>query len=524
MNKLIPLLKIHILNLFGLNHLRYTNNKKEKRKSICFFILMIFVTIILASTSFSYSLLIGWGVPDSRVLPNLAMAVTSILILFTTIYKSSNTLFVFRDYDIILSLPIKISTVVTSRILILYGTNLAFTLLIMVPAMIAYCMITSAPVLFYLLFLLTLFLIPLFPITIATIISTTITFVSSKFKRTPIVSTILTLAFSCLIIVYAMQMPNFINNIGEISSNLLTVMNRCYPVADLYTKAICDFDIGALLWFLLITIGVFAVFVWFITRNFKKINTKLINIKTTSSYRLTSLKTTPPIVSLWKKELKRVFSSTLYLSNYLMGPLLLTMGSVALLVFKDKFLNIPEFSETSAVLITFLPVTICVIIGMYPSTCCSISLEGKNLWILKSSPISTATIFLSKVLVNLTVIVPTILSNAAILAVALKPNVQELILLFLIPLAFSVLSSLIGLFVNLYFPNLTWTTEVTVIKQSAAVFISMCANIFGVIVLSLLSSLIPSLYSYPLLMMILLLDVFFYFLLKTKGKKKFAAL
>ncbi len=95
----------------------------------------------------------------------------------------------------------------------------------MVAAMIAYCMITSAPILFYLLFLLTLFLIPLFPITIVAIISTTITFVSSKFKRKPIVSTILTLTFSYLIIVYAMQMPNFINNIGEISSNLLAVMN-----------------------------------------------------------------------------------------------------------------------------------------------------------------------------------------------------------------------------------------------------------------------------------------------------------
>ena len=89
---------------------------------------------------------------------------------FTTIYKANGILFSFRDYDLQMSLPVKSSTIVASRILILYGMNLGFTLLVMLPAAAVYTWMASPSPLFYLFFFFSLLAIPMVPIILATIL------------------------------------------------------------------------------------------------------------------------------------------------------------------------------------------------------------------------------------------------------------------------------------------------------------------------------------------------------------------
>ena len=80
-------------------------------------------------------------------------------------------------------------------------------------------------------------------------------------------------------------------------------------------------------------------------------------------------------------------------------------------------------------------------------------------------------VFGSKILVNLTVTVPLSLLCSGMIALALPLTGVQLVFLFLTPLAFALLMAAAGLLINLYLPNLTWTNEAQVIKQSVPSFL-----------------------------------------------------
>jgi len=63
------------------------------------------------------------------LLPAITMAIASIITLFTTIYKVNGILYAFKDYDFIMSMPVKIKKIIYSRMVLLYLMNLTFTLL-----------------------------------------------------------------------------------------------------------------------------------------------------------------------------------------------------------------------------------------------------------------------------------------------------------------------------------------------------------------------------------------------------------
>ena len=54
-------------------------------------------------------------------------------------------------------------------------------------------------------------------------------------------------------------------------------------------------------------------------------------------------------------------------------------------------------------------------VGLTCTTGSSISIEGKNLWILKSSPLEVKDIFISKIAVNIILLVPAIIFDTIML-------------------------------------------------------------------------------------------------------------
>ena len=117
-----------------------------------------------------------------------------------------------------------------------------------------------------------------------------------------------------------------------------------------------------------------------------------------------------------------------------------------------------------------LPLILGALIMMTCTTSVSLSLEGKNLWILKSLPITKEEIYKGKMLFNLLLQIPTALISSALLAVRFRVTGMTLITLFVYPMA----AAFAG-------------TETTVVKQSAASFFAL---IFGIIVSILFMGLI----------------------------------
>ena len=180
------------------------------------------------------------------------------------------------------------------------------------------------------------------------------------------------------------------------------------------------------------------------------------------------------LLTLYKKEIKKYFSSVNYVLNTAIGSILLTLSVISLVIFvKGKIDAILGIEGLSEMFIKYGP----IIFGCFCLLSCtthpSISLEGKNVWILKSSPIKPIEIFISKIMVNLTILIPTILINMTILSIYLKTSFKTYILSLIIPILCSIFTSIMGIILNCFFINYEYKNEIQIIKQSAPAFISI---------------------------------------------------
>jgi ABC-2 type transport system permease protein len=489
MKKIMRLLSVQLWAALGD---MFTIGKNRKKKPTAIYVGVSLLVIFLSFVSFFYSFVIGSGLKSygcTEILPALMMAVTCIITLMTTVFKVKGTIFGFRDYDLVMSLPIDTGAIAASRLILLYVLNFMFVLIVMVPALLAYGILMKPDILFYIIGFVTMFFIPLVPIVIASFIGALIAFASTRFKHNNLVSILLSMGFLVLIMALSFRTEDNTKQLVNLSKSLAARINQIYPLSGMYIKALVHYDISSLLLFLGISLSAFAFYTAIVKKIFKKMNTLMMTGSYHTNYKMGRLKTTSPFRALYQKELKRFFSSTQYVVNSGFGIVMLTAAAVAS-IFVD--LN-KVFADEVAVeaIVTNSPVYICFCIIMTCTTMASISLEGKNLWIMKSLPVSPKTVYLSKIAVNLTVIAPAVI-DVIILGIAFKMPVVQILICLMITLVCAAFTSFYGLFMNLLLPNFTWTSEIVVIKNSAATLITVFSSMVYVGVLFLFLAVIPS--------------------------------
>lgn len=458
-------------------------HKKNKKKHMSAFAILAFSFLLFSFLSFSYSYSMGitmkmLGALD--VLPGLLMAVTCLITLMTSIYKVKGTLFGFKDYDIIMSLPVKTGTVVASRLLLLYIINIFFTVVIMVPGFIVYGYLARPLLLYYFLGAISIFFVPLIPIIIASIIGTVLAAISSRFKHSNAVNIVFTmlLVFFIFIASFGIQSDQQLIDIGK---TIKEQMNQIYPLAHLYLQGIIEYNIVSYILFLLISLIAFALFSIIVGKYFKKMNSSIMAKRVSASFKFKEEKQQSALKALYKKELKRYFSSGVYIMNTAFGPLMLLIGAIGLFFYKPEQVKaMLEMEEARTMLQNSMPIVIAFFVTSLSITASSISLEGKNLWIIKSAPIRVSDWFLSKMMVSFTVTVPTILIGGTLMCIHVRANAVQLLWTLALPLAYCYLTAVLGLLINLKFPVFDWTNETVVIKQSAASMIGTFAPMLTV--------------------------------------------
>lgn len=534
MNSLKPLLKIQLLSWFGINKAIHSKDKREKKKFIGFIILVLFVVISMFITSFAYSYLMAISFEQlgiMYILLAVMMMATCLFTLVTTIYKTTGFLFAFKDYDTIMSLPIKTSTIVVSRLFTIYIMNILFSLIVMLPAGIIYAVKTIPSFEFYIIFIITFLFIPMIPIIIGTIIGSLIAVISSKFKKNNIINLILTILFFIGIMAlsftlqFSMQSGTDFANIGI---QMINMINKIYPITIIYIDAVCNYNILSLILFVGVSVILFISFSTFVGYKYKSINTALTTVRTVSNYKLTTIKESSPFMALYKKELRRYFASPLYVLNTSTGLLLCVIMSLGLLIFGseslEQLLELPGFSD---IIGSLSPMVVSTFIAMSCTTCCSISLEGKSLWIIKSIPIKTKDILLSKIAVNLTILLPIILISGIILSLILNVSPIQIFMLFITPTVYAIFISLLGILVNLLYPNFSWESESVVVKRSVAMFISellgMAVTILPIILLFIININLNIAIG-VITMIFIVIDILLYKIVITKGVDIFSKL
>jgi ABC-2 type transport system permease protein len=523
MKQIMRLFSVQVWALLG--DMFFIGSGKKKKPKVLYAGILLFVTA-MAALAFFYFYMMGKVLlqyDSIEILPSLTMAASSLLVLMTTIFKVKGTIFGFRDYDLMMSLPVSTSKIVASRVLLLYSLNIVFVVMLMVPMMVAYGLLAEPGILFYISGSIMMFFVPLVPLLLASVLGTLLAFVSARFRHSNLVSILVYILAMILILALSFTTSGSDVQIINMSRYLTEQVNDAYPPAYFYGKAVIDKDSRALIAFLLISLGSFFLYSYLAGKFFRKLNSLAMAGSYRKNYKLNELTAASPLKALFRKEIKRYFSSPVYVLNTGIGIVLLTIGAIALFFIDlNKLGGDPQLSwmlaQGGPLFISFCIATSC-------TTMASVSLEGSSLWIVKSLPVPTGTIFASKILVNLLITAPAML-DAVLITIALRLGVMTGLLLILVALMSALFISMLGLVVNLKFPNLTWTSETVVVKQSAASMLTVFGSLLTLGLQVLLLMLIKDfIFTYLLYLGILALGAaLIYRILMTYGVKRFQEL
>ena len=193
-----------------------------------------------------------------------------------------------------------------------------------------------------------------------------------------------------------------------------------------------------------------ALAVWFLGRRFGRLRALLMARRTRSAYRPEALKARSPAMALFGKEMRRFFASALYVLNGGAGLLLMTLMTLALIILgADQLELLLELPGLASMLMAVLPFLLGLMNAMTAPSACALSLEGKSLSILKSLPVSSRAVLLSKAAVTAVLTGGATVVNALALTIALRPTLLEALWLWILPLLYGFVSAQAGLLFNL---------------------------------------------------------------------------
>ena len=410
--------------------------------------------------------------------PPLIAALVCVSTLVFSIYRASTMLFSARELEITLAMPVRLSAIVASRVMGLYLANLPFALMVTIPAIVPYIRAAQPGALFYPIFAVCTLAAPLVPVVLAAIVGALVAFASSRFRAAKYINMLLLVAVS----LGAMYFSFTINanpeamaslDLGAVGETLSRAISRIYPLSELYARAVARGDVLAFLGYVGVSALVFAAFAFALGRVFLPVCTSIHSQRRSARrYQLGAMKRSGVLKTLMLREWRHLTAVPMWIFNSLFGLLLALIGGVLLLINKNAVLAFmaQEFAPQLGVdlpLGAMLSMVLSWLVSMSCLTGCTISLEGRTLWQLKSLPVSGRDVFAAKVLLNILLCAPVSLAVGVLAGVAVGVSgALDWLWLLLTPCAYLVLIVLVGLLGNIRWHRYDWTNETVVIKQS----------------------------------------------------------
>ena len=405
----------------------------------------------------------------------LILGLISILLgAFGSVFSTYSGLYLSKDNDMLLSMPVPIRAILISRLLGVYLMGLMYSAIVCIPALIVYW-ITVGPTLANVVCGLLWFLgISLFVLVLSCVLGWAVARISVKLKNRSFITVLLALLFLALYyFVYfkaAGMFNDLINNAAIYGAKIKGSAWILFAFGMSGTGS-WTYTVG----FFLVMLALFGVTCYVLSRSFLKIATASRTVAKVR-YKERNAKQSSLPAALLRKELSHFTHSPTYMLNCGLGILLLpAMGILILVLGKDaKDLIGAVFGESG---LKFIPVVSCMAMGsiasMIDTTPPSVSLEGKSLWILQSLPVDPWQALKAKLKMHLLLsLIPTVFC-AACMAFILADSFLQGVMMVLYAVACVLLFAFFGLFIGTKMPNLTWINETVPVKQSGAVAIAL---------------------------------------------------
>ena len=427
------------------------------------------------------------------IMLTIAMLVPTIFTVIEGIYKSQGLLFESRDNELLLSLPIKRSKIIFVKLFKFLAFQYLYNLLFLLPAFILYIYFDKPPISFYFISIVMSFLLPIIPTIISSFIGFFVKGISSSTESKKAVQTIFTLIIFLVIFILSFYSNTLITELIKNASSINDAISRIYYPIGAYIGLIKEFDFLEFIKLLLVNLLPLIIFIFVGGKYYFSIVSKF-NESGNKNHvsKNISFRKTPKLKALVIKELRKYFSTPVYVFNTLFGVIIMFIAVVAMCINFEGTINTILSSQMSGInindIINFLPKVFLAIIVIISSmsiiTSSSISIEGKSFNIIKSLPIDTRDILLSKILASDVILIPFFLISDIIFFIRFKVNFFDVVFILIVTFLMPTISAIIGLFANLKYPKMNASNDTEVIKQSMSPMVSMLLGLlFGILLI-----------------------------------------
>ncbi|MGN0527289.1 MAG: hypothetical protein ACI4IF_07625 [Acutalibacteraceae bacterium] len=392
---------------------------------------------------------------------------------FGSVFNTYSSLYTAKDNDFLLSLPVPPGKILLVRLLGVYLMGLMYELIIEIPTVLVYFITVKSTVLSVVFSLLMPIILSFLILTLSCIFGFCVAAISSKVKSKNILTVLLSLIFmGAYYFIYARAyqiVQSILESPEKIGNNIKGIL---YPLYQMGLGA--QGSPLSFLFFVLIIGVLFFITYLVLSRSFLSIATaNKGSVK--KVYKEKSAKASSVEKALFLKELRRFKGCPIYMLNCGLGIVMMPVAAIVVLIKGSDFsLMLTEMlGEYIGIIPLLATAAICTLSTMNDITSPSVSLEGKNIWLVQSFPIPAKKVLHAKIKLHLLLtFIPTALLAVCVCA-SFKIPVQYAVLVLLFALIFVLLMALIGLVLNLKMPNLNWKDETVPVKQSLCVMLAL---------------------------------------------------
>ena len=334
MKKLISLLKATMSQDMSLFKIKSKNESKFSK-----IILPIVLALIVMFSVGSYAAMLAEELVKynlTYIILTIFIMLTSLLTIIEGVYKSQGILFEAKDNDLLFSMPISKSKIFFTRLFKLISFEFLYNSLFMFPAMLVYAMYEKTSISFYIISLIMLVLLPIIPTIVACIIGYIIKGLASRFKAKNVIQVILTTIMLLFIFYASFNIQGLIANIIQNANSINEVITRIYYPAGLYINLIQNFNILDSVVLFAINIIPAILFIYVASIFYFKITSKL-GEKSNNKKKVNwgksadkTFKVKSQLLGLINKEMKRFFSSPVFIINAGFGMVLMIVATIAM--------------------------------------------------------------------------------------------------------------------------------------------------------------------------------------------------
>ena len=460
---------------------------KKKRVSTLASAILLFVLFgaVAASMIFQawtmFEQFVPLGLSKMIVFHSLTLVVTIVVtigVMRITINTRSN------DEWLLLSSPIKKRDVVIAKLINRYLFDFAFVSLMLLPFVVIYLIQVEFSARFLVLGVVLTFTLPLLSVGISNCLGFVISKLFNRFKCASLIKSFISILL--FVVVYGLLIIKT-SSYGLVEAANMEDFFADRPITNLLLEFLMNPNVANAVLIALMVLVPFIVGAVLYGINY---GSQSVGYRSKST-RLKFNNANGLFKSVFIKELNTYATTPAFVANTIIGPVLMvgfaimmaTTGDVSGLGFIMGLIPTKLVSGLFALLFGLFA-------SMTVISACTISLEGKNLWVLKSNPIDEKLLFLAKALLQMVVVLPFLVVSVIIVGISFDFALVDYLMVGILPTLVCVCMSFMGVLINLWLPMLEWDDETKVVKQSMAVLIAMFGGMFVALIPLLLYELL----------------------------------